>query len=758
MTTPNLEKKKGISPVWILPLLAICIGGWLLYRHITTAGIDIVVSFKDATGITPGKTPVLFKGNQVGRVKAISLQKDLQGIDLTIEMDRRTAPYLVKDLKFWVEKVEVGADRITGLQTLLSGSFIGVQPGVSTQPARAFVGLPSRPPVPENAPGLHLFLKADALYSLQLGSGIYHHGIMIGSVQQYQPEEDDKVRIRIFIEPAFRHLVKAGSRFWNASGLTISGGVADLKLHLQSLTSLLKGGIVVETPAALKDSPQAANGRTFPLYKDFDAAAYGLPLTLRLTSGQGISEGSTQVVYQGMKVGVVKSISLNRDARHTVSAHVLLDPRAESILRSGTRFYMVRPGISLQGVRNLENLITGAYISFKPGDGDRQDHFVVNEDDDLYQTPPGTRFWLTADDAGSLSVGAPVFLKRCQVGEVTNIALSGDADHVRIGALIYERYAKHVFSTSRFYQLSGVEVDANLSGIKVQTGSLKSIISGGLAFYTPKKGAAATPKTRFTLYRDHDAAMDSDRVSITIAFDQFEGIHIGTVVKYQGARIGRVTALTYGREYKNATAKAMLEPQTTGLLREGTQFWLVRPAFSLTGGGNVDALLQGVFIDMTAGRGKTRRDFKALAVPPPAPMPKTGLNIVLDADDLSSLKPGSPVYYRRVVVGEVTGCRLSPTFQQVYVNVNIHEPYTPIIRENTRFWNASGIQIRGGVFSGISMTTESVRSILAGGVSLATPDKDKMGATVNNGHHFALHREAEDEWLTWRPSIGAGKP
>lgn len=382
-----------------------------------------------------------------------------------------------------------------------------------------------------------------------------------------------------------------------------------------------------------------------------------------------------------MKVGVVKSISLNRDARHSVSARVLLDPRAEGILRSGTRFYLVRPDISLQGIRNIETLVTGSHISFQPGDGDYQDHFVVDEDDYIYQTPPGSRFWLTADDAGSLSVGAPVFLKRCQVGEVTGFALSDDAGHVEIETLIYTPYAKHVRTSSRFYQLSGVEVNANLSGLRVHTGSLKSIISGGLAFYTPKKGAAATPQTRFTLYGDHDAAMDSGRARIKIVFDRFEGIDIGTAVKYRGVRIGRVTALTYGREYKDATVEAMLELQTAGLLREGTQFWLARPAFSPTDGGNVGALLQGVFIEMNPGKGKTRRDFKALPAPPPPIMPKTGLNLVLDADNLSSLKPGSPVYYRRVVVGEVTGCQLSPTFQQVYINVNIHAPYRPIIRK-----------------------------------------------------------------------------
>jgi paraquat-inducible protein B len=753
MTSPKIEKKKGISPVWILPILAICIGGWLFYTHIQNAGVDITVSFADSVGITAGKTPVRFKGNTVGMVKAIALRKDMQGVNLLIEMNKESAPYLVEDMKFWIEKADVQAGRVTGLDTLLSGSYIGVQPGTSDKPARTFVGLPKRPSVPENAPGLHLTLQADALYSIQAGSGIYHKNILVGSVQEYHLQADETVTINVFIEPEYQHLVKKESRFWNASGLTVTGGVAGIKVHLESFAALIKGGIVMDTPEALTSSPPAESGQTYTLYEDFEAAAYGIPLTLELTSGKGIAEGSTKVIYRGMKVGVVKTISLNQDKHHTVSANVLLDPRAKSILKSGTRFYLVHPQISMRGAKNLDTLITGSYISFKPGDGDYQDHFAVDNDSYPYERPHGTRYTLTAEDAGSLSVGAPVFLKRFQVGEVTEFSLSADASQVKIGILVYGRYAKNVKTTSRFYNLSGVEVKASLSGLKIETGSLQSIISGGLAFYTPKKGAAAKPNTPFILHDDQDAAMDSDRVKIAIRFAQPDGLKEGTAIKYRGAQIGRVTAVRHESDYKISVAEAMVDKQAAPLLRATTQFWLVHSAFSLAGSQHLDTLLSGPYIEMTAGKGKPKKDFQALNAPPEVKKKMTGLNIVLEADDLSSLKPGSPVFYRRVVVGEVTACNLSPTFQQVHVTVNIHQPYTPIVRENTKFWNASGIHVHGGLLRGVSVSTESLQSILAGGVALATPDNDKMGAPVSAGHHFKLYPEAEDKWLEWRPTI-----
>ncbi|MEN8199704.1 MAG: MlaD family protein, partial [Thermodesulfobacteriota bacterium] len=185
MSEPIVETKKGISPVWILPLLAICVGGWLLFKSYRDAGIDIHLRVDDAVGITVGKTPVIFKGAKVGLVKKIEATADLQGMVLTIEMSKKAKSHLVEDVAFWVEKVEVQAGRVTGLDTLLSGGYIGMQLGSSLVPSLEFTALSSRPPVPENAPGLHLNLVADTLYSVQVGSGIYHKSILIGSVQEY---------------------------------------------------------------------------------------------------------------------------------------------------------------------------------------------------------------------------------------------------------------------------------------------------------------------------------------------------------------------------------------------------------------------------------------------------------------------------------------------------------------------------------------------------------------------------------------------
>jgi len=758
MSEAIVEKRRGISPVWILPLLAICLGGWLLFKSYRDAGIDITLLVNDSSGIVVDKTAVVYKGNTVGIVKEIHGTDDLQGVILTIEMNKNAEPHLVEDLKFWVEKVDVEAGRITGLDTLLSGNYIGVQLGTSTKPARSFVALSRRPPVPENAPGLHLTLQTEELNSLEIGSGIYHRDILIGSVQEYTLQEDDIVSIDIYIQPEYQNRVKKESRFWNASGITLSGGISDLKIHVASLASIIKGGIMMQTPETLKDSLPAENGQTFILYDDFEKAEYGIPMTLVLPTGEGIKKDSTSIMYRGLEVGLIKELTINRDEEgHSVTAHILLDPRAESILREGTVFYMVKPEFSYKGIRNLDRILTGTYITFVPGNGAFQDHFQVRPENPPQVKKKGDpgdlEFLLTRTDLGSINIGSPILYKKIPVGEITDFTLREKEDDVLLTGLIRKKYAGLLKTTSRFYNLSGVEVTAGLSGVKIQTGNLETIVDGGVSFFTPVKGKNAENGRTFKVFDDLETAENNDRIKITIHFDRTDGLKKGTKVKYHGIEIGMVSSVFYENNMETITVEAMLEEDTATLLKDETQFWMVRPEFSLTGTQHLDTILGGPYIAIAPGEGGLRVEFDALPDAPAAVDKQAGLSIVLEADDLFSLKRGNHVYYRKVVVGEITGYELSTTFQKVLINVLIYEPFIPVVRENTKFWNASGIHVRGGVLSGLSVSTESLEGLLAGGIALATPEIDQMGEAVTDGHHFTLFGEAKEAWQKWSPEI-----
>ena len=460
----TIKQSRGISAIWTLPILAILICAWLLYKSYTDAGITIEVYFENAKGLTPEKTQVVFMGLPVGMVKKVvpDLEKTL--VKATIQMDKSTKPHLVEDVSFWLVKPEVSADRITGLDTILSGSYIGVKKGVSTVPATEFTALSSAPPVSKDEPGLHIQLRSKDLRSIQEGSAIYFKNIRIGNVQSYKLEGNRSVLIDCHILPKYSDLIQKNSRFYDASGISASGSFTNLKIRMESIASLFIGGIVVSTPLQSKDRTPAENGDTFPLYEDFDSSRFGLPMTLKLSSGENIVAGVTKVIYRGYEAGFVDRVTINDDEHHTVTAHILLDPRAAMVLKEGTQFWLVSPSLSLSGASNLGTLMSGSYITFEMGDGDFKDDF------DILNTPPlpvplrpGKTFRLATDEV-SITTGASVYYHKIEIGEVVGSQLAPDRKSVLTTVFINEEFCDLITPKTIFVNTSGITFDASLSG------------------------------------------------------------------------------------------------------------------------------------------------------------------------------------------------------------------------------------------------------------------------------------------------------
>jgi len=264
-----IKNKKGISPVWILPLVAFCIVGWLLFKSIRDDGIDIKVYFDSGRGVTVGKTQVLFKGIPVGLVKGLEVDESLEKVVILIEMVKNAEHRLVEDMQFWIVKPEVSVNRITGLDTLISGSYISVLPGKSTVPARVYQGLSSQPPQKEYSQGLSIVLQADRPGSLSKGSPIYYRKMKIGQVLHLELTDDSrKVNIYAGVEKAYAPLIRDGSQFWNASGVKISGGVmTEMTVRTESIQALMSGGIAMAVPDEDHGEP-VFSGHIFTMLED----------------------------------------------------------------------------------------------------------------------------------------------------------------------------------------------------------------------------------------------------------------------------------------------------------------------------------------------------------------------------------------------------------------------------------------------------------------------------------------------------------
>ena len=770
MTTMNdlpLAKARPASnwsAIWVLPLIALLLGGWLGWRAYNEAGIEIQVTFETGEGLQAGKTEVIYKGMSIGKLTAMELDDrgERRGVRATLEMDKRVEHQLLSNTRFWLVKPSVSLAGITGLETLVSGNYIAASPG-DGEPTRKFTALNEPPPLADTAPGLHLTLKAERLGSLNRDSPVFYKQIQVGRVKSYALLEDqNQVEVKVFIQPEFASLVRKHTRFWNASGVSIDAGLSGVKVRTESLASIVAGGIAFATPEHRKDSPPTDPSLPFRLYEDFDTAQAGIRVNLTLHEFDGLEPGRTPVMYKGIQVGHMKTFKIDDDLSGA-RVELMLDPRTEDYLVEGTDFWVVKPSISLAGITGLEALVKGNYIAIRPGEkggAPSRDFAARPKAPPLDLAAPGLDLVLFSDVRGSLEVGSPVLFRQLKVGSVQSYQLSRDNKQVAFGVHIEPEYTHLVNNSTRFWNASGITLKGGLSGVEVKSESLQTLLAGGIAFETPDPKAAKNDKRvqRFNLYSSQEQALEKG-VALTIRVPRGDGLNPGTAIRYKGLDVGKVERIELTDDLQAVILHARVTQATQQIARVGTQFWVVKPEVSLTRAANLETLVTGQYIEVqpAAQKAAVKLDFTAAEAPPKASVREQGLRLVLSAARRGSIKPGVVVSYREVPVGKVTDFELGPTSDRVLIHILIEPRYAPLVRTGSRFWNASGIGVDAGLFSGVKVRTESLEALLEGGIAFASPDNPKMGGPAQVGQTFALHDEAKEEWLRWAPKIALEK-
>ena len=324
------------SLVWLVPMAAALVGLSLLISTWKTMGPRITISFQTAEGLEVGKTLVKYRDVTIGRVTAIAVSPDHGNVLVTVELAKSAQDVASDDTHFWVVRPRFGVGWVSGLNTLLSGSFIGVQTGASRLPRRRFVGLEDPPPLEHGPHGTLVLLHADDLGSVSLGAPVYFRRLQVGRVIDERLEPDGRgVQVALFIDAPSDRFVNESTRFWNAGGLDVSLGAGGLNLKTQSLISVLVGGIAFESPPVTSDVRPAISGTQFFLYTDQAAAMAppdGEPHYVRMRFEQslrGLSIGAP-VEFVGVNIGSVFSIDLDYDAttqRFPVVVTAVIYPR-----------------------------------------------------------------------------------------------------------------------------------------------------------------------------------------------------------------------------------------------------------------------------------------------------------------------------------------------------------------------------------------------------------------------------------------------
>ena len=327
-----VSERRGVSLIWIVPIVALLVGAGLVFTALMKRGPKVTITFKSADGLQAKKTKVKYKDITIGKVKSVKLSQDFSRVRVTVSLAKMAEQFLSDNTRFWIVRPRLRGMTISGLDTLLSGAYIAVDPGERGAEQLEFVGLDAPPSIIGDTRGKLFTLKSEALGSLDYGSPVYYRDISVGEVVGYRLREDGKgVDIEIFVNSPYDTYVKEASRFWSVSGVEVDMDADGVHLYSESLVSILLGGVAFIDPPYMDQTPSAKAGDLFTLYKTRKVALtehfakkeyYVLKFAHTV---RGLSVGAP-VEFKGFVIGEVVDIGIEF---HLESQQVLVPVRIE---------------------------------------------------------------------------------------------------------------------------------------------------------------------------------------------------------------------------------------------------------------------------------------------------------------------------------------------------------------------------------------------------------------------------------------------
>ncbi|MBK8907713.1 MAG: MCE family protein [Rhodospirillales bacterium] len=336
----DVKARKRFSIVWLIPLVAAAIAIYLGYTTLSEQGPTITMTFKTAAGLEAGKTRVKYKDVEMGVVTKVDISDDLATILVTAQMEKSAQPHLNENTRFWVVRPRLSTSGVSGLETLVSGAHIEMDPGKGDS-ARQFTGLEDPPVIRADVPGSEFTLRANQRGSLAAGAPISFRGIQVGQIMAYELGPDGRgVNFLAFIMAPHDRLVRPGTQFWNASGINVSIGATGVRVQTESLVSIVTGGVAFETPISALDNEPSPRGSEFPLYANETATKEAaiteqIPFIMHFEGSVRGLETGAPVELRGIKVGEVTDIRLivDREAKAiSVPVTIVLEPERVTLM------------------------------------------------------------------------------------------------------------------------------------------------------------------------------------------------------------------------------------------------------------------------------------------------------------------------------------------------------------------------------------------------------------------------------------------
>ncbi|NQZ10867.1 MAG: intermembrane transport protein PqiB [Algicola sp.] len=312
----DVKPLKSISSIWLIPFIAVLIGGWMVYYQWSNEGPLITIQFESAEGMEAGKTKIKSRHVNVGEVTAISLNDGSAGVTITARLAKNAAHLLIEDTDFWVVSPQITHTGVSGLSTLISGVYIEVSPGVNDQKRTDFIALVDPPVTPAGTPGLHITLNSNDQFAYSKGDPIIYKGLTVGRFEDiYFNFEERIVYYNAFIKAPYHELVTSNTKFWDVSGLQLDLTADGLSVNTGNFETLLTNGVTFDVPEGMAHGKKITERTDFNIYDDYKTASderykESIKYVVFVSDSiRGLRVGAP-VEYRGIHVGQVESVDM----------------------------------------------------------------------------------------------------------------------------------------------------------------------------------------------------------------------------------------------------------------------------------------------------------------------------------------------------------------------------------------------------------------------------------------------------------------
>ena len=716
-----------------------------------TSGLMLHLNAPDLGSLSTGSL-VYYRKVPVGKVYNYSVNSDNRGVVIDVLIERRYSYLVKKDSRFWnVSGIDArfGAGgvniRMDSLPAIINGAIAFDSPSAS-QAAVSDENYTLYPTLAESHRGVSIALDLPDGNNLSAGSTpLLYQGLQVGTLTRLNLTDPQHVSGELTIDPSVTELMRTQTR---------------IELHRPKITSADASLSSLLTGNTLQLIPGAGEPRNrFTVYPATRTLMYtpgSLNLQLTADDSYGIAAGQP-VILNGVTIGTVSERELTTNGvRFVISIAAnyrqFVHANSKFVADSQIRVNVSPDGVQMVGASPGEWLQGG--IRLIAGDkGDPAPRYPLYADAEkaaqgITGDTPVATLNLTAQTLPDIQTGSVVLYRRFQVGEI--VAVTPHANNFTVAVHINPAYRQLVTKDSVFWAEGGAKVQLNASGITVQATPLNRALKGAISFDNVQ-GVEHSPGQNRVLYPTETAAKAIGS-QITLQTYDASKLSAGMPLRYLGITVGQIESLSLNAANNQVLAKAVLYPEyVNDFARTGSRFSIISPEISPAGVNHLESILQP-YVNVDPGKGTASRSFELQQATITDSRYLNGRTLYVDAPEAGSLTIGTPVLFRGVEVGTVTGTSLGALADRVQIALRISQRYQYLVRNNSVFWLASGYSLNFGLIGGV-VKTGTFQQFIRGGIQFATPPTVPLAPEAGAGKHFLLLNEAPKDWQSWGTAI-----